>query len=526
MKNGVNKIFSSSGCPAEDLLHRYHAGTLSAEQHRLVELHLASCEACSDELEGMSLMDKVSMNAATIDLNARVHAKLAAANNTASISLLFKVAAAVIILFVVSFVLYFIINSNQSLHKNDIALHTQTEKHDDSKQMIDEVKAVKKETTPPEEQFLSGKSAVTKKSGLMAAEQSNAEKIPVQKSSRASVAESTDLAFTESEKTKTDVTAGYKTIEKLKEEPALSGSGEGTTSVTASGKGVVMQTIVTEPLKTKTDEQTPVVGTTVADNRTLNQKTDDADKNIIAGNKNTAQSNMNRKEEERANGGFAANVQQATDAETKSGKKSSKDQKKKSLEKSETGKDGYLAEAKADKGGKNQVDEDTGTRVEPEEKARKKAETDAKAKAKDEAKAESKKSKSPEKELTGENTIAPAGSGDNAFSNGLEKYHAGKYSEAISFFQQVLDKNPSDFKALYYQGLCYFESEKASIAVNCFEMVLNMGNNNLTEDARWYLALSQIKLKNADAARKTLDDIIKKDGKYKTKAKQKKEEVH
>ena len=47
-------IFQSSMCPGTDALKAYRNGNLAADQIRFVELHIADCEMCADELEGMS----------------------------------------------------------------------------------------------------------------------------------------------------------------------------------------------------------------------------------------------------------------------------------------------------------------------------------------------------------------------------------------------------------------------------------------------------------------------------------------
>jgi len=56
MTDHLHTIFSSSGCPSEADLQLYLQGQLPDEEIHRIEAHLADCEMCSDELEGMALL--------------------------------------------------------------------------------------------------------------------------------------------------------------------------------------------------------------------------------------------------------------------------------------------------------------------------------------------------------------------------------------------------------------------------------------------------------------------------------------
>ncbi|MFC2102180.1 tetratricopeptide repeat protein [Bacteroidota bacterium] len=56
MTDNLHTIFSTSGCPSEEELQHYLQGALSDEARHRIEAHLADCEMCSDELEGLSLL--------------------------------------------------------------------------------------------------------------------------------------------------------------------------------------------------------------------------------------------------------------------------------------------------------------------------------------------------------------------------------------------------------------------------------------------------------------------------------------
>lgn len=55
MNHNQNIIFSESDCPQTEVFYNYLEGKLSQEQTRDFEMHLASCEMCSDLLEGIEL---------------------------------------------------------------------------------------------------------------------------------------------------------------------------------------------------------------------------------------------------------------------------------------------------------------------------------------------------------------------------------------------------------------------------------------------------------------------------------------
>jgi anti-sigma factor RsiW len=57
VKEDLNDIFVVTGqCPAQQQLLDYVQGKLSAAEQHEVEKHVASCELCSDALEGLAAM--------------------------------------------------------------------------------------------------------------------------------------------------------------------------------------------------------------------------------------------------------------------------------------------------------------------------------------------------------------------------------------------------------------------------------------------------------------------------------------
>lgn len=66
-------IFQSSACPEETVLQAYLKGKLTKEQIRQVELHLADCEMCTDELEGMSKLSEQELEKNIHAIKSKTH---------------------------------------------------------------------------------------------------------------------------------------------------------------------------------------------------------------------------------------------------------------------------------------------------------------------------------------------------------------------------------------------------------------------------------------------------------------------
>lgn len=73
MKDENNISNQSGDCISTDVLLKYIKGELSGYMKNMVERHVASCEMCSDELEGLSLMEKPErIDEITLDLRRKV----------------------------------------------------------------------------------------------------------------------------------------------------------------------------------------------------------------------------------------------------------------------------------------------------------------------------------------------------------------------------------------------------------------------------------------------------------------------
>ena len=73
MKPNYKNILSSTPCPSSEQLRQYVEGRLSGSEKHAVERHLADCEMCSDEAEGMAMLSgKGRLETITREINKKI----------------------------------------------------------------------------------------------------------------------------------------------------------------------------------------------------------------------------------------------------------------------------------------------------------------------------------------------------------------------------------------------------------------------------------------------------------------------
>jgi len=115
MDHQHSDILSTSLCPSSEVLRQYQDGVLPAEQNRFVELHLADCEMCTDELEGMSLVGPEELKKRTSAINNEIKRKLFM-NDKRIVLLDYRWIAAASVLLLLGFMFYF--NKKADFHDN------------------------------------------------------------------------------------------------------------------------------------------------------------------------------------------------------------------------------------------------------------------------------------------------------------------------------------------------------------------------------------------------------------------------
>lgn len=120
MKPEINNIFNHSSCLTSREIEQYVSGTLSKKDVRKVELHLADCSMCNDELDGYILLkDKKSLPKIISDINNKIDEKIFGSNliplNSSRKKInkrIFSIAASLILLIGVGFIINFYMNKS------------------------------------------------------------------------------------------------------------------------------------------------------------------------------------------------------------------------------------------------------------------------------------------------------------------------------------------------------------------------------------------------------------------------------
>jgi len=63
---------------------------------------------------------------------------------------------------------------------------------------------------------------------------------------------------------------------------------------------------------------------------------------------------------------------------------------------------------------------------------------------------------------------------ENHFENGVKHYEKGQVKQAIHQFEKAVEKNPANFKAYYYLGLCYKRQGAPKKAHRHFEKAIEL----------------------------------------------------
>ncbi|MHC1702543.1 MAG: zf-HC2 domain-containing protein [Tenuifilaceae bacterium] len=109
MKTNNNISNISEGCIPVDMLIKYIKGELSGLERNRIERHLSSCEMCSDELEGLSLLEKQEdFDSIVVELNTRIDKVIAEEKKEIPAwGFYFRIAASIVILLGISTIIYF-----------------------------------------------------------------------------------------------------------------------------------------------------------------------------------------------------------------------------------------------------------------------------------------------------------------------------------------------------------------------------------------------------------------------------------
>lgn len=67
---------------------------------------------------------------------------------------------------------------------------------------------------------------------------------------------------------------------------------------------------------------------------------------------------------------------------------------------------------------------------------------------------------------------------ENHLENGIKQYQRRHINQAIQQFEKAIEKNPANYRAHYYLGLCYKQKGKLETANNYFQKAINLNSKD------------------------------------------------
>jgi len=109
------------------------------------------------------------------------------------------------------------------------------------------------------------------------------------------------------------------------------------------------------------------------------------------------------------------------------------------------------------------------------------------------------------------NSVATLSTYDVLYKKALEFYKQSDYKNAAELLKEYITNRPNHMEAYLIYGVASMKNNDFEEAAGSFLKIINNGNNLYIDNARWYLALCYIRLKNNEAARNHLS-VIKESG--------------
>lgn len=123
--------------------------------------------------------------------------------------------------------------------------------------------------------------------------------------------------------------------------------------------------------------------------------------------------------------------------------------------------------------------------------------------------------------VAGNNSVIADELMDQRYTDGLQLYQSADYSGCLTQMQSYIIDTPDDLSAYYYCGVSQYFLAQYDSAITSLSMVLKDKKSSFYETAQWYLSLSYIGKNDTSEAEKTLKDIVKAKGSFKTQAEEK-----
>ncbi|MFH2143245.1 MAG: hypothetical protein ABIJ97_12535 [Bacteroidota bacterium] len=104
------------------------------------------------------------------------------------------------------------------------------------------------------------------------------------------------------------------------------------------------------------------------------------------------------------------------------------------------------------------------------------------------------------------------------FKRGIDEYSEKRYEKASGLFDESLKNDPNDYKTLFYSAITHLILNEPKKAIVNLDKVLMIKNGEFYEPALWYKSLALIQNDEPQKAKPILNEIVKMGGDYKQKA--------
>jgi len=116
------------------------------------------------------------------------------------------------------------------------------------------------------------------------------------------------------------------------------------------------------------------------------------------------------------------------------------------------------------------------------------------------------------------NSVSTIGTYDVLYKKALALYKKNDYKNAADLLKDYIAKRPEHMEAHLIYGVASMKNNDFEEAAGSFLKIISNGNNLYIDNARWYLSLCYLSLKNTEAARTQLMIIKESESIYKTRA--------
>lgn len=457
MKDKLDNIFSESDCITEDMMYAYLEDKLTPKARHLVEIHLASCDMCTDAIEGLSLIqDKVKkIRGIVSEINEKINAKTLSQKENPFWGWItnpskLRSIAAIIVLFIISGSVFIILNNSKK--DKDDKLFAEKFEPFKSKEIGDSISSNHQETKgiiQDKEKSLEGKQTKAGDKDIVQNKLSEQD-IP--------------LAPTNSP-AKFRATAGDYKIDNVNKNEEASPAAE----LQMDEFKAIDRTIIPPDLNVLTKDDKSVINTTPQ-----------------------AQSN--------------ADIQSTTtlkngDINVRGARSESQKYNVVSIAKSST-KPSVIT--------KNEIANSKYKALKKEQKS-----ADSSAPTMPISQGYSNNA-SPSSQLfqwkNSDNNFT------SVMDSAMKQYEEKDYAGANGNFKQILVSDPANYNALFYSAVSYLSLNKPDSAILNLDKVLKIKDGEFYEAAQWYKSLAFIKQNKKNKAKKLLNEIIANGGSYKSKA--------